>query len=347
MITLKEIARLSGVSPSTVSNILNGRSNVGEETRKRVLQIIKEQGYHPNYFASNMRKANSKMIVIITEDLKQFTTSPIVVSLMAHCEEKGYRTILINLRMYDRWQDKWYRDEEKLRSVLDPALYEAEAIKADGIIYVAGHGRVINCIPKDLSIPIVMTYATSDNPSFPSILIDDEKGGYDMGRYLISMGHKKIAVITGVESNMHTQKRLKGFQRALSESGMALNPDWVFQGKWLRPSGYACAKAAYETGASVIWCMNDQMAAGVYDYLYEHQIQVGRDISVAGFDHMENAEYMYPKLTTNELPLSEIGSISAEKMIEVIEKGSASQEKITIEVPCTMVFGTSVIKLSE
>lgn len=345
MITLKDIAKMSGVSPSTVSNIINGKSNVGEDTRKRVLKTIEETGYHPNYFASSMRKQSTKMIIIVVEDLNQFTTPPIVVSIMAYCEEKGYRTMLINLRMYDRWQDTWYRDEQKLEMTLAPALQEAESIKADGLIYVAGHGRIIRCFPEHFCIPTVVAYATSENSRFPSILIDDENGGYDMGKYLLSKGHRKIAVMTGVSENMHTQKRLAGFKRALSEAGVELDDSMIIQGRWLRKSGYANAEQAYMTGASVIWCMNDQMAAGVYDYLYEHGVVVGKDISVAGFDNMENAEYMYPRLTTNEIPLKGIGKKSAETIIRLIEENEIPQDEMTVEVPCTMTIGKSVIDI--
>ncbi len=100
MITVKEIARRCGVSPSTVSNILNGRSNVGELTRERVLAVVAETGYQPNYFAQSMRKQSSRMISIITEGLMTFGSYPIVEAIMEHCEAGGYRTVLMNLRMY-------------------------------------------------------------------------------------------------------------------------------------------------------------------------------------------------------------------------------------------------------
>lgn len=345
MITVKDIAKICNVSPSTVSNILNGRPNVGEETRERVMKVIEETGYHPNYFASGMRKQSSRTICIIVEDLKQFTTPPIVVAIMAYCEDMGYRTILINLRMYDRWQDTWYQDEKKLCSALHPALKEAEAIRADGLIYVAGHGRILKCFPKDFMIPTVVAYATSENDRYPSILIDDENGGYDMGKYLVSMGHKNIGVITGVENNMHSQKRLAGFQKALFEAGVLYNPEWTFHGNWQRESGYRLAPKVYKSGVSVIWCMNDQMAAGVYDYLYENDIIVGRDISVAGFDNMENSEYMYPRLTTNEIPLAEIGRRSAETIVRIIEEDNWKPEKMKAWIPCNMVIGKSVKRI--
>lgn len=346
MITVKELAKLCGVSPSTVSNILNEKPNVGEETRQRVLQTIKETGYQPNYFASGMRKQNSKLLSIIVEDLNQFTTPPIVGAIMSYCEEKGYKAILMDLRMYDRWQDTWFQDEKKLTSVLNPAIRETESIKADGCIYVAGHGRGINYFPKHYSVPTVIAYAKSENDRFPSVLIDDENGGYDMGKYLISMGHRKIGVLTGTENNMHTQKRLAGYQRALFEAGIPYNPNWTFHGDWKKESGYQMAERVLEIKPTVIWCMNDQMAGGVYQYLYEHGIIVGRDISVAGYDNMEEASYMFPRLATNALPLKGIGLKSAEIVIRMIEEEGWKPETMKIWVPCVMMPGESVMDIN-
>lgn len=193
MITVKEIARMCGVSAGTVSNVLNGRPNVGRETRERVLEAIKETGYQPNYFASSIRKQNTRMISIIAEDLCQFSTPPIVSAAMAYCEERGYRTVLMNLRMYDRWEDARF-DREKLDATLHPVLKEVQSIKVDGVIYVAGHCRTIGSFPGEFGLPSIIAYATSEGGRFPSVIPDDEKGGRDMIRYLLSMGHEKSAL---------------------------------------------------------------------------------------------------------------------------------------------------------
>ena len=159
MITVKEIAQICGVSPSTVSNILNGKTNMSEETRQKVLGTIKEIGYQPNFFAQSMRKQNSRIISIITEDLNQFSTGSIVEAVMAYCEDHDYRTILMNLRLYDKWSDTWFEDEQKVKAVLDPVVQESLSIRVDGLLYVAGHCRVINGLYPDLPIPAVFAMA--------------------------------------------------------------------------------------------------------------------------------------------------------------------------------------------
>lgn len=319
MVTLKELAKMCDVSTSTISNILNGKPKVSEETRKRVLEVVRQTGYQPNYFAQGMRKQKTRTIGIVVEDLNEFSTTPIVEAIMAYCEDKNYRTILLNMRLYDKWQDTWYDDENKLQSVLQPALRELLSIKVDGIMYIAGHCRVVNCFPEHFDIPAIVVYAISKVTRFPSVVLDDEKGGYDMTKYLISMGHRKIGLIAGAEENLHTQKRSLGYQRALFEQQILFNPDWIIYGDWFRRSGYEGAKKLIPQGVTAIFCMNDTMAAGVYDYLYEHNIKIGQDVSVVGYDNKEISEYLRPKLTTNDLRLSEIGRESAEIVLNMIE----------------------------
>lgn len=345
MITVKEIAKMCGVSPSTVSNILNGKPNVSEKTRQRVWDAVKETGYQPNYYAANMRKQSTRTIAIVAEDLGQFSTTPILEAAMSACEEHDYRSVIMNLRLYDKWRDTWYNDEIKLQSVLSPVLNELKSIKVDGLLYIAGHGRAIKCLPEDFSLPTVVAYATSENNRFPSIVLNDEKGGYDMIKYLISMGHRRIGIIAGAADNMHTRERLLGCQRALFEEGIPYNPEWTVYGDWEKESGYECAKKLASQNLTAIWCMNDLMAGGVYDYAHENGIVIGKDLSVAGYDNRQVAEYFFPGLTTNQLPLKQVGFDCAEKLISILENGEREVPKETFKVDGEMVIRNSVAKL--
>lgn len=340
MITVKEIAKMCNVSPSTVSNILNGRPNVGQQTRQRVLDVIEETGYQPNYFASSMRKQNTRMISIVAEDLCRFSTASIADAAMAYCEEHGYRTMPMNLRMRDRRQGKRI-DENKPQSLLSSVLKEVQSVKADGIVYVAEYCGTIGSFPEEFTLPAVIAYAASEKNRYPSVIIDDEKGGYDMVKYLISMGHEKIGIIAGRDGNAHTESRILGARRALQEAGIPYHSAWTLYGDWQRQSGCDCAEKLVKAGVTAIWCMNDAMAGGVYDYAHEHNIIIGKDISVAGYDNDEISQYMYPKLTTNELPLGEIGRKAAELLVNMLE-GKPDPSKEPVGVPCRMMIRDSV-----
>lgn len=352
MVTLKDIAKMCGVSVATVSNVLNDKPKVSEETKRRVLEVVKETGYQPNYYAQGMRKKKSSIIGIIVEDICEFSTPPIVESVMGYFDEQNYHSILVNLRLYDKWQDTWYDDEEKFQSVLRPAIQELLSFKVEGIVYVAGHCRVVNCFPDDFPVPAIVSYALSKSPKFTSVIIDDEKGGYDVTSYLISMGHRKIGVIAGDRDNIHTQERSKGYQKALLEEGILFDPDLIRYGNWKRESGYHETKELVKKGVTAILCMNDTMAAGSYDYLYQHNIEIGRDVSVIGYDNKEISQYLRPKLTTNEIKLSEIGKISAEILLKEVEEDKEGEEgeegnvsPSIIKLPCCLIERESVGRL--
>ncbi len=348
MITLKEIARLCNVTTSTVSNVLNGKPNVGEETRRKVLEMVEQMEYQPNYFAQGMRKIKTRMIGIITEDLYEFSTTPIVETVMAYCDENNYRTILSNMRLYDKWGDTWYSDDEKHQSVFKPALQQHLSIRVDGIIYIAGHCRPICCFPEDFKVPTIIVYGLSQNPRFPSVILDDEQGAYDMAQCLIKAGHKKIGIITGKEDNIHSQKRLIGIQKALFEAGIPYNPEWVVVGDWKRQSGYTGAQKLMSSGITGLLCMNDNMAAGAYDYMYGHKLVIGRDVSIVGYDNKEISTYLYPELTTYDINLKETGTKAAEMLVHRLENpDSVWEDGQVVKITGQLIGRDSVKKIGE
>lgn len=345
MITVKEIARMCDVSPSTVSNILNGRSNMTEETRQKVLKVVKETGYKPNFFAQGMRRTNNKTICIITEELCQFSSPDIVNAIMEHAETKGYRTFLINMSMYDKWEMRGFcpNDEKLLRENTDRAFSEAEAIRADGIIYVAAHGRVFDIVPENLDIPVVFAYGASKDNEYKSVVIDDTNSAERVVDYLVSKNYKRIGVIAGDNVNFHSVWRLQGYREGLAKYDIPYDPDIIVYGDWERESGYTCADVLIKKGVNVIWCLNDLMAAGVYDYARENNLTVGKDIQVIGFDDREIADFLYPPLTTNKIKLVDIGKKSGELIIREIESEAFRQKKLEpFRIGCQLIERESI-----
>lgn len=319
MVTLKDIAEQCSVSITTVSNILNGKANVSEKTKERVLQVIRETGYKPNYMARGLRAAKTNTLGIIIDDLTEFSTPQIIDGIMSFCEENNYKAILENLRFYSKWGTKWYQNKGYQTSV-QQAIEEFSSIKVDGIIYVAGHARNINCIPENLDVPIILAYAFTDNKDISTVEFDDEKAACDLTKHLIKNGHKRIAVIAGVKDNIHTGRRLEGFKKAMKENGLTVKDSDIKFGNWYTESGYENAKLLLkDSDYTAIFCFNDLMAAGVYDYLYEKKLVPGKDISVAGYDNRTMSQYLKPALTTVEIPLYDIGRKSAELLLNQIK----------------------------
>lgn len=344
MVTIKEIAKECNVSATTVSNILNGKPKVSEETRERVMKVIKRRGYRPNYVAQNLRRQKTHTIGIIAEDINQFSTPGVIESIMARCEREGYHSIVWNLRLYARWNEKWYDNESAYRSALNPVLQELRSTKVDGAIYLAGHARIIHCTSQDYEVPVVMAYASPDLPAIPAVFIDEEQSGYDAMRYLIEKGHRRIGVIGGRSGNIHTQKRLVGVQRALYEANIPYNPAWVRYGDWFMSSGEVQADPLVMSGVTAIFCMSDRMAGGVYHYLDKRGMRAGVDLSVMGFDNQDLAEHLCPPLTTMKLPLAEIGDNAARLLMDFLNERQSfpPKEHIELSTPCSLIERYSV-----
>lgn len=344
MVTIKEIAVECGVSVATVSNVLNGKSNVGVETRKRVLDAVRRTGYQPDYMARGLRKKKTNMIGIIAEDICQFSTPAIMEGIMRYCENRKYRTVIQNLRLYARWGEIWYENDSAYRSVLNPVMQEMISIKVDGLLYVAGHARVVRYFTEVMAMPTVVAYAYTHAAHTPAVVLDDERAACEMTRYLISMGHRKIGILAGRVDNIHTGSRLRGHQKALFEENILYNPEWVRYGDWERGSGRRFAGELLDEGVTAIFCMNDQMAGGVYDYCREHGIRVGEDISVTGFDNQDISQFCSPGLTTMDLPLTEIGTEAAAILLERLESDKSSLADTVLErrIPCRLIERESV-----
>jgi LacI family transcriptional regulator len=195
-----------------------------------------------------------------------------------------------------------------------------EAVKVEGVIYVAAHCRMLKKVPKlvtKINNNVVYTYAYADSRDNRSIIIDDESGAKDMMDYIISKGHKNIGIIAGTADNFHTIARIKGCQQALFNAGMLFNPDHLLYGEWDMQSGYDQAKKLLKNGEiTALWCMNDRMASGAYGAARELGLEIGKDISIAGFDNHELSRSLYPQLTTFELPLYTIGYCAAQALVE-------------------------------
>ena len=342
MVTIKEVAKVCGVSVATVSNVLNGTGRVGAQTRQRVLDTAKEIGYVPNMLAKGLKQQDTRTIGVIAEDLTVFNCVGIVDGINEYLDAHGYTFILGNLRLYKKFKNAFYHNEGYYREV-EKEFQVMMSKQVEGIIYIGAHSREIKSIPADMRVPIVMAYGYAGEKRIPSVIFDDERGGYDATRHLIARGHDKIGVIQGEKESIHTARRMLGYQNALYQSGILYNPDLAVAGDWSRESGYLACKKLYSQGVRAIFSMSDIMAVGVYDFAFENHLQIGKDIMLVGFDDREVARVFKPELATMALPLSGIGRKAAEIVLGMINKGISLEEAPEIiSLECTFKERASI-----
>ncbi|MCR5584896.1 MAG: LacI family transcriptional regulator [Lachnospiraceae bacterium] len=346
MVTLKDVAEKCNVTTATVSNIINGKSKASAETRERVLDTIKELGYQPNVIARGLRGKKTGTIGIIVEDITLFDAPKIIVSIMNYCAETGYHAVIENMRYYMRTEIATSMDEKlKYKKDVADAVAKMRAMRADGLIFLACHARKnIDVLPPDLDFPVVMVYSYIDNPEIPVYVLDDENCSYNAVKYLIDNGHRKIGIIAGANDNLHAQKRIISYQKALFDAGIPFDPELVYADKWSRKCGYDGLKKFVSMGVTAVYCLNDEMAGGAYDYAREAGLEIPKDISVVGHDNREIADYFNPKLTTIDLPLYELGFRAARRIVAMIE-GKPPVEGDQTVLQCTFIPRESVKKI--
>ncbi len=326
MITLKELSEKCGVSIATISNVINGKNNVSEATKKVVLEAVKETGYQPNYLASSLRSSKSRTIGIIIEDVTAFSSPALIEGIMHSLEKAGYRTFLENLRCYSK---EIFDTGDKFYEIVEQAIRQMQAIKVDGMIFLAAHSREVNVFPENLDIPAVVAYAKSLNQNYPSVIMNDELASYEITKYMISKGGKKFGMISGMSDSVHTLRRKSGYKKALEEAGIEFTEENILSGKWDRKNGCEKAPDLIKKGVDSIVCGNDHIACGVCDYLRKNGMVPGKDIRISGFDGQEFADYVSPKLTTMKIPLWEIGNRAGELIVSMINGEEITETEIT------------------
>ena len=343
MATIREIAKACGVSISTVSNVLNNKSNVGEDTRQKILDTAKEMAYIPNYMAKNLKLKTTKTIGIITEDLTVFNCAEIVDGIHEFFDEHGYTFLLGNLRLYKKYDNEFYHRDVYKKQV-DTELNKMKAKQVDGIIYIGAHCRKINYIPQGFPIPLVLAYSFCSNPDIPSVIFDDEEAAYQATSALIKNGNRKIGVIAGELSSLHTKERINGYKRALGDAGIPFRRNLIQEGNWNKTQSICACKTLMNEAVTAIFAINDIMAGGVYEFTAREELKVGTDLDLIGFDNREVAQAYNPTLTTMKLPLNRIGRKAAEIMINILENGKESIQKNLYKINCELIIRDSLRK---
>lgn len=346
-ITIKDIASICGVSISTVSNVLNGKSNkVSEEVAKKILDTVAETGYRPNVLARNLRSNQTKTIGVLAEDLIVFSASSMIEGIMKCCEEQGYNIIIENMRLFGRWHGAWLHDEALFQSALQPVLSKIDSMNVDGLLYVGGHEHTVNKLSSANNLPIVMAYAIAADTKIPTFRLDDANGGYEAVKYLLSKGHRKIGIIAGEPDNTHTINRVQGVHKAMFEAGILFNPENIVYKQWNREGGYSGMKELFGKDLTAVFCMSDAIAAGAYSFLTEKGLTPGKDLSIMGYDNQEVASLITPTITTMMLPLEELGFQAAKKLISEIENPESASELCDVRIKSTLIERESVLDIN-
>jgi len=308
MATMKEIARQTGVSVSTVSLVLNNRDEgrVKPHIAQQVRQTAERLGYAPNPLARSLRTSRTKILGFISEEI---ATTPFAGGIILGSQDAastlGYMMITVNT-------DGVSNEDDEIAAL--------QRYGVDGFLYAKMSNRLAQ-IPQSITdYPVVLVDATSEGHRFPSIQPDEFRIGYDATKCLIEAGCKKIAYI-GCDDDMPAQiGRLQGYRQALEDAGLHFDECRTIAIGGHGPALSAVSKLFDNERPDGFFCFNDARAWYVYECAARRGLEIGRDISVVGVDnHRVFAETLHPRLTTVELPHYEMGYWAVCRLVSEIE----------------------------
>jgi LacI family repressor for deo operon, udp, cdd, tsx, nupC, and nupG len=299
MLSIKEIAKLSGVCPATVSRVLRHPHLVSEAKREKVNNVIKETGYVPSSLSSNLRNTKTYKIVAIFPEVIRAYYSVVIRSIQDIALEHGYSVLLGDTQGLES-REKSFADMARSREV-------------DGVILFCNRFpfEIDNskAIAEQLP-PLVHACESTDIQGIPKVNIDNIAASKEATEYLLSLGHKRIAVITGHAITTSTEDRLSGYKTALEESNISIDQSLI------RRANYDIQEAEKETEnlmkmqprPTAIFAFSDEMAIGSLSALHKLKIKIPEEVSVIGFDGITYAPFLTPALTTISQPFQDIGA---------------------------------------
>ena len=306
MMKIVDIARMAETSVATVSRVINNDPHVRPETRKKVQQIIDDTKFVPNSAGKNLRQSKSKKILAVLPTITNPVYSLLIKGLSDRAKANGY-SIVIGVTDRTPEKEKEYLDMLKTRSV-DGVVVFATTLSTAYIESISEKWPIVSCL----------TPIKGGNVSY--CCIDDTSAAYDATKYLISLGHKRIAVIRNTFKPISQDGRDAGYRRAMEEAGLDIHEQEMFYCEESRQIYDVIATLLNKADKpTAIFSFSDMIAIPAIKCLSEKGMHVGLDIDVVGFDNIEFSAFSEPSLTTVSQPLYQLGTSAFELLYERIE----------------------------
>lgn len=305
MATMKDVARLAGVSTSTVSHVINNNRFVSESVREKVLTAVKQLNYAPSALARSLKLNQTHTIGMLVTTSNNPFYAEVVRGVERSCYERGYSLILCNTE----------GDACRMNQSLETLLQK----RVDGLLVMCTEDyrpsqQLFSRYP---ALPtVMMDWAPFEGPN--DVIQDNSfLGGETATRHLIERGYTRIACIAGPRDKTTAQNRIEGYRSAMKQAGLPIPSGYEIYSDFEFSGGLHAMQqllALPEPPHAVFTC-NDAMAVGVYQALYQAGLQVSRDVAVVGYDDIDMARFMTPPLTTVHQPKDELGELAVDTLL--------------------------------
>lgn len=316
MPNIYEVAKLAGVSLSTVSRVLNGKTSVNSTFREKVEKAMAELNYRPSNVARSLANKRTNSVGLLIAELN----TPFFGEMMKAVESTlraANKHVIITVGHHEL-QAEQEGIEFLISRECDALILYSEAIPDTDLIELNN------------KLPISVVNRLIPSLEDACIYLDNEAGGYLSARHLLDLGHSKIGYIAGPDSRGDARLRMQGFVRGMTEAGYKEKDLIIYHGDYTEKSGIAGIKELLNTHPTLtaISCANDWMASGAMSWAREHNIRLPDDLSVIGFDNILFAHHLYPKLTTIRNPIDLMGKMAANYILNNVYEQKRQIENV-------------------
>ncbi len=319
MSSMKDVARLSGVSTSTVSRVINGSFPVDEDTRIKVEKAIRQINFKPNLMARGLRMKSANLIGIVVPELQHETFTSFIKFTEESAEAQGYNLVIGSTNTDPDTEERFI--ENLVRRNIDGIIFSR----------VSDKSRVLNLIDRT-QIPAVIIDRSLEREDIPAVVMDNHGAGVMAAEHLLSLGHRRFACITGPADIAIDRERLSGFRETVLGQGGRLDDKCVFEGNFKFESGGRGADYLVDSGAdfTALWAQNDYMAIGAMNQLIARGLRVPGDVSIVGLDNIEHSWMIKPALTTIAQPFQKMCENAVDLIIRMSHKEKLEKVRIVL-----------------
>lgn len=308
---MKDIAQQLGLSIATVSRVINGHSNVNEETKKRVLEYVEKKGYTPNVIAQNLSKMENRTIALVVPNISNPFFATLINYICKFFVKSDYQIALYNT------VESLELEEKAIKNILGHRIAGVIAVLNEGDYKI----NPLNSLLKH-KIPVYLLDRDFENSILPGVFIDNYVGAYKITEKLLAKGHRKIAIITGDLKFLNARERLRGYKDAYKDFKLEVDEELIYEGDYLFESGYILGKEIVKEDYTAVFSSNNLMLYGFLKALKENK----KEIELACFEKTEFLDILDLKIISCSISLEEMG----EEMYKLFLSGDR-RKKIYIE----------------
>ena len=305
MVTIKDVAREANMSVATVSRVLNGSGPVSEKTRRLIHDVAGKMRYVPHSGARSLITSKTETLGVLLPDLYGEFFSEVIRGMDDTAQRNGFHLLI----------SRAYADRHGIETAI-----RAMRGRVDGVVVMSPDLDAESLLNMPSTMPVVLLCSVSRGNGIDSLTIQNCRGAREMVTHLVTLGHRRIAIIKGSPRNYDAAERLRGYRIALREAGILPDTSLELVGNFTEAGGYAATMEllSMRDRPTAIFAANDSMAIGALSALRESGVEVPEAMAVAGFDDIPLARYMDPPLSSVHVPICELGARAVEMLLEGI-----------------------------